>query len=174
MQHAPFKPGPDNPSYKHGLDGTYIADAWASMIKRCYKPENANYPNYGGRGIRVCEWLRAGKPNLLELLGHRPSPAHSLDRIDNNGHYSCGQCAECLRCGFPMNLQWATLSQQHRNRRDNRIVEIDGVRKPVIAWMEETGLTRAAFMWRYVPETRARYHAWWHKHKSKAARCPNP
>jgi hypothetical protein len=88
-------------------------NAWFSMHKRCYKPYNHNYPLYGGRGITVCErWKDFA--NFLADMGERPSPLHSLDRIDPNGNYELGNC------------RWTDAKTQSNNRRNSIRVEYNG------------------------------------------------
>lgn len=88
--------------------------SWESMIRRCCDPRVAHYPRYGGRGISVCEKWREGFANFYADMGRRPSPKHSLDRIDNDGNYEPGNC------------RWATWSEQRRNRPDCHWVDWDG------------------------------------------------
>lgn len=126
---------------KHGLAKTYIFVCWQQMIQRCYNPKLRAYPHYGGRGIRVCEFLRVSPTNLLRLLGERETSKHSVDRINNAGHYTCGKCAECFRCGYPMNLRWATVKEQARNRRSNRIVELRGEERCLSEWADIIGIS---------------------------------
>jgi len=84
------------------------------MRQRCTNPNDASYPNYGGRGIFVCErWLDF--ENFLADMGERPE-GMSLDRVDNDGPYS------------PANCRWATRTEQSRNTRRNRYVEVKGKR----------------------------------------------
>jgi hypothetical protein len=93
---------------QHGCAGAGVTPeyyAWTSMRSRCANPRNASYAAYGGRGISVCrEWNRSFE-SFLDHVGPRPSPKHSLDRINVNGNYE------------PGNVRWATAKQQTKNRR---------------------------------------------------------
>lgn len=108
-----------NNNFKHGnskvgkKSKTYIA--WANMLRRCTNPNNKQFKDYGGRGITVClRWSNKenGFQNFLEDMGECP-PGLSLDRINNNqlmGGYSLENC------------RWETNTQQHRNKRNNRMI----------------------------------------------------
>jgi hypothetical protein len=93
---------PGKPSVNHRVE----YNAWRSMRQRCYNPATKNYQYYGGRGITVCERWRQSFNIFFEDVGPKPSPSHSLDRIDVNGPY----CKE--------NTRWATPTQQVLNRRN--------------------------------------------------------
>lgn len=83
---------------------------WLSMIDRCTNPKARAFAHYGARGITVWGgWLDYRQ--FLADMGRRPSPRHSLDRIDNDKGYS------------PENCRWATAAQQMRNTRRSRINE---------------------------------------------------
>lgn len=86
-------------------------NTWAGMIQRCTNPSNPNYPNWGGRGISVCDRWRCTSPrgtgfkNFVADMGMRPNGL-TLDRINNNGNYE------------PDNCRWATRKQQYENSRN--------------------------------------------------------
>ncbi len=107
----------------HGLVGTTEYNIWMGMKSRCNNPNNKDYKNYGERGVFVCE--RWNKFELfLEDMGNRPSLNHSIDRIDNNGPYSLGNC------------RWATNKQQARNRRGNRAITFRDLNYSLVALAE--------------------------------------
>lgn len=88
----------------HGGKGTPEYSAWQHMKQRCLNPNSPDYPAYGGRGIMVdARWMRSF-PAFLAEIGPRPSPKHSVDRIDGTRGYE------------PGNVRWATPTQQSRNR----------------------------------------------------------
>lgn len=89
----------------HGRTNTSLYWAWKSMKARCYNPNWAAFHHYGGRGITVCDEWRDSFEAFAQDVGERPSPRHSLDRINVNGNYE------------PGNVRWATWSQQIANRR---------------------------------------------------------
>ena len=89
---------------------------WKSMKIRCDYPNHHSYVNYGGRGITICEGFRDFE-FFTSVMIAPPFPKAQIDRIDNDGHYSCGQCDECYRNRWPLNLRWATPKQNANNRR---------------------------------------------------------
>ncbi len=106
----------------HRLTRTYIHRKWDGMKSRCLNTNNKDYRNYGGRGIRICQGILSSPQVILDVIGKRPNPSLSIDRRNNNGNYSCGDCPQCKANGWNMNLRWATASQQQNNRRNNRRV----------------------------------------------------
>lgn len=93
---------------------------WAGIVKRTENQNTRNYASYGGRGINMCARWRASYEAFVADVGQRPSPDHSIDRIENDGGYWCGKCDECVSSGRPPNCRWATRVEQALNRRSNR------------------------------------------------------
>lgn len=79
--------------------------AWSHIIGRCRNPGDGGWEHYGARGVCVSEEWAQSFEAFFAHVGAAPSPQHSIDRIDNNGHYE------------PGNVRWATSAQQSRNTR---------------------------------------------------------
>lgn len=110
------------------------------MRQRCLNPNDAAYPLYGARGIKVCSRWDVFE-SFIQDIGERPSPKHSLDRVDNDGHYSCGKCDECVANGWPSNCQWATPVEQANNMRPNVKVTINGRTLTLRQWAREMNVS---------------------------------
>lgn len=116
--------------------------SWASMKSRCYNPKYTDFKNWGGRGIRVCSSWKNSYQAFVNDMGRKPTKRHTIDRIKNNLHYSCGKCRECKRRNWKMNCRWATQSEQTRNTRRTRLFNYKGKSLVLADWSKETGISR--------------------------------
>lgn len=105
---------------------------WHGMMARCYDPDAEQYPNYGGRGITVCDaWHSYGAFwSWAQASGY--ARGLSIDRADNDGDYT------------PDNCRWATPVEQANNRRSNRRVTVDGITLTHAQWARVLGISRQA------------------------------
>jgi hypothetical protein len=110
--------------------------AWRGMINRCYRAKTSQYPNYGGRGIMVCDRWRHSFSNFLMDMGMRPSSNHSLDRKNVNGHYA------------PENCIWSLPQEQARNRRNSILLTFRGETLTAAEWADKLSLSRPMVFWR--------------------------
>lgn len=86
----------------HGKTNTRLYVIWCNMKRRCTSIVCKDFPNYGGRGITVCDrWMHSFQ-NFFEDMGESPQDM-TLDRIDNDKGY------------FPENCRWADSKTQRRN-----------------------------------------------------------
>ena len=123
---------------KHGGYGTVEYAAWQNALGRV--DPNTSHPtdkkHYADRGIRVCKRYResTGFPAFLADVGLKPYPDWVLDRINNDGGYTCGVCEECLRFGDEFNLRWTTPRNSANNRSSNVRLTLNGVTKTIANW----------------------------------------
>lgn len=112
--------------YKEPWYGSYH-----SMMDRCYREKANNYPQYGGRGIKVCEeWHNIEKfEQWVKVSGFRKGM--SLERKDVNADYS------------PMNCTWATAKEQANNRRNTVYLSYKGQRHTISEWADILGINRS-------------------------------
>lgn len=116
-----------------GITKLYKAEfrAWWDMKDRCSNPDNKFYHRYGGRGIRVSKrWSHSFREFLIDM-GPRLSAKHSLDRINNNGHYRKKNC------------RWATSTQQNQNYARNKLYAFQGETLCVTEWARRFNLEPA-------------------------------
>jgi len=119
-----------NSARKHGLHGHHLYGTWRSMHERCRSPKHVAFHRYGGRGIAVCDrW--SDFTSFLADMERGWRRGLSLDRIDNDGHYS------------PENCRWATPSQQTRNRAHPTSLTFEGRTQSVTEWARELGIRPA-------------------------------
>lgn len=116
----------------HGKRHSPEYGSWRAMKERCQNPKATKYPTYGGRGITICErWQRFD--NFFADMGPKPTPFHTLERINNGGNYEPGNC------------RWASNDEQAINRRNNHRIEIDGVTRTIAEWRRHLGISKSTY-----------------------------
>ena len=111
----------------HGMSRTPEYQAWRNMKKRCFNPNTKQYSDWGGRGITVCDRWKNSFENFLADMGLKPTPKHSIDRINNDDDYCLDNC------------RWATKAEQYNNRRSNRFITIDDDTLTIVQWEKKMG-----------------------------------
>ena len=96
----------------HGYSRTKLGRVFEAMKQRCNNPNNKNYRDYGGRGIKVCnEWLENQSSFYEWSINNGYKEGLTIDRIDVNGNYE------------PSNCRWTNQETQcvnQRVRKDNK------------------------------------------------------
>ena len=116
---------------KHGWYGTRLYSAWRRMIDRCENPNFPQYPNYGGRGIKVCdEWRKSPEKFCEWAMANGYADNLSIDRIDFNGDYE------------PSNCRWITMDEQQTNKRNNVRITYNGKTQCIAEWARELGVSQ--------------------------------
>ena len=116
-------------SYIHGLSDTRLYHCWVAIKQRTGNPSNDAYPNYGGRGIKMCpEWESDFMSFYTWAMANGYEEDLTIDRIDVDGNYE------------PTNCRWITKKEQSLNRRNSRHITIDGKSQTLKQWTDELGL----------------------------------
>lgn len=111
---------------KHGLWKHRLYRIWALMKARCNNPNRKEYPNYGGRGIKVCkEWSEDFLKFYNWAINNEYKDTLTLERSNNDGDYE------------PSNCKWATKIEQARNTRRNHKILFNGIEKTIAEWAED-------------------------------------
>lgn len=120
----------------HGSTRSVEYNTWCKIKSRCQNPRDTKYPDYGARGITVCERWDSGFEAFLADMGRKPHPSASIDRIDVNGNYE------------PSNCRWASPKEQARNKRNHRMVEHNGQTMPLSQACELSGVNYRSALYR--------------------------
>ena len=105
---------------KHKVSNEY--KTWLAMKSRCYRSSDKSFSGWGGRGIKVCDRWKSDFSAFLSDMGRKPTPSHTIDRINPNGNYE------------PSNCRWATIQEQGSEHRRGIIpVTVLGVQFKSIA-----------------------------------------
>lgn len=121
------------PNIRHGMSHHPLRPLWISMVMRCTNPNRGDYRNYGAKGIKVCEeWetIFGFVASIEKSIGPRPTPKHTLDRINSMGNYE------------PGNVRWATQSEQLRNQSRNHWITFDGETLCLTDWANKQGISK--------------------------------
>lgn len=114
----------------HGGKGTRLYAIWKAMKTRCYNPNVAAFPQYGGRGIAICDEWRDNFPAFREWsFANGYADSLTIDRIDNNKGYS------------PDNCRWVTYKEQANNTRRNIVVTLKGETGTVAEMCDKYGIS---------------------------------
>lgn len=112
----------------HNMSNTRIYKTYRNIIDRCYNPKSKKYVDYGARGIHLSEEWNTFE-NFYEWSKNNGYEEHlTIDRIDVNGNYE------------PSNCRWVDMNIQNNNRRTNRILELNGIKKTLSQWANEYNL----------------------------------
>lgn len=122
--------GDPNKGRKYEGISKELYKTWYTMLQRCNNPKVRGYQYYGHRGIRVCDRWRESYIDFIGDMGKRPTPEHTLDRINNDGNYE------------PSNCRWATRKEQNLNTSRVHTLTHKGITKSITLWAEELGMPR--------------------------------
>jgi hypothetical protein len=111
----------------HGMSDSPEYKAWAAMLQRCTNSNAPSYLHYGGRGIAV-DPLWSSFENFYADMGPRPSPFHTLERLNNNLGYTRNNCS------------WELHQTQMNNTRQNKMLLFNGTVKTLMQWCRELNL----------------------------------
>lgn len=122
----------------HGMSNTKLYCIWEGIKGRCYNKRNKSFPNYGGRGISMCdEWKDSFESFFDWSMSNGYEEGLSIDRINVNGNYD------------PSNCRWITITEQGYNKRNSVMLTHNGETKCLAEWARQYGFSTVAVEQRY-------------------------
>jgi hypothetical protein len=109
---------------------------WCTIKNRCYNAKDRSYLNYGAKGITMSDSWKNSYNNFFRDMGEKPTPKHTIDRIDGLKGYSKENC------------RWATQKQQQRNRLNNKKLSHEGEELCLEEWAEKLGINHSTILGR--------------------------
>lgn len=106
----------------NGVSNLPEYDIWLGIKARCFNAANTGYEYYGGRGITMCQEWKNSFLRFYGDVGPRPSPLHTVERVNHNGHYE------------PGNVRWIPMSEQSQNRRGLIMITIGDTTSCLAVW----------------------------------------
>lgn len=108
----------------HGQRNTRLYSIWHSLKQRVLNPNHTAFEHYGGRGISICEEWMQFEPFFQWSMENGYREDLTIERIDNDGDYSPGNC------------KWATSKEQANNRSNNTLITYDGKTMTISEWAD--------------------------------------
>ena len=127
----------------HGFKYTRLYCIWQGIKKRCLNKNTSNYHIYGGRGIKICdEWKNDFKVfhDWAFANGYDENAKRgdfTIDRIDVNGNYE------------PSNCRWATMKEQCRNTRSNKLITYNNETHCLMDWSYIFNINYKTLLYRF-------------------------
>lgn len=107
----------------HGLTKHPLFKIWDGMKGRCYDKKNISYPDYGAKGVRICEeWLKNFQTFYDWCLANGYKKGLTIDRIKSDQNYSPDTC------------RWVSTRAQRLNRDDVKLITAFGESKCARDW----------------------------------------
>ena len=123
----------------HGCSSHSLHGIWNMMKQRCYNKNNCSYPNYGGKGIRVCDnWFYDFNNFFTWAINNGYKQGLTLDRKRVGGDYE------------PSNCRWVGQTEQQNNRSNNIHITYRGVTLGLAQWADKLGIKYATLYKRIV------------------------
>jgi len=118
-----------NRARRHGMHRSPEWRSWMKMRGRCKDPNNNEFHRYGGSCVTICgAWDNFAQ--FYADMGSKPTPKHSIDRIDPDGNYE------------PKNCRWADAITQANNHRNSKKITFSGLTMTPAQWERHLNLPR--------------------------------
>lgn len=125
-------------STTHGLTGHPIWNLHKDIKNRCYNPKVDCFPDYGGRGVEMCdEWRHDFVSFYNWCIANGWQKGLQIDK-----DIKAKELGVDPLLYSPERCQFVTPKKNSNSRRNNRLIEFNGVTKTIMEWSELVGVNR--------------------------------